>query len=161
MSLDASTILAAIELAVIVIGGSIAWFSYKKSVSANAVDFVVGVEGQLDPLRNSALAMSPGAIRECYPNQIPDDFSEEEVVAYAYLYLTYSHISRMYFIFDETGLHSPLLSAKDRDYNKQLWMNYIASFKESRVMQRVHDNAKLIREHNRAFLDAADQVLGS
>ena len=153
------TLLRLLEVIILVVVGTVALFGYYRSLARHEVDFIVNVEGQIDPLMNTIVDARPEIIRQCYPNQIPEDFSTDEVAAYAYMYAFYSHISRMYFLFDETGLRSSILKEEDRVYNKKLWINSLAAHRKSRVMQTVHANAKEIKEHNRAFLDVAEDTL--
>ena len=157
--MEVATTISIVQLVLVVVAAFVAYAGYKKSHATSELDFLLGSEGQIDPLRNSLIGQSSEVIRACYPNQIPEDFSESEVTSYVYMYLLYSHISRMYFVFDDTGFGNPNMSKKDRDYTNDLWINLLVSFKSSRVMQAVHANAKMIKEHNTAFLTAAETAL--
>jgi hypothetical protein len=75
------------------------------------------------------------------------------------MFSLYSHVSRMCYILTNRQLDLGITS-KARTEVVDLWMKYLALFKDHPAMIKVHSNAQVHRDYNEPFLELARRYLG-
>ncbi len=159
MSTALALLFGGVQTVVVIATAGLAWVSIKKFRDSRGIDFILNAESAVDPLRFAAMSLPPEAIRSIYAHYDLTNLSDVECHAFAFMHSLYSHVSRMCYIL--TNDHLDLgLNESERAEVLDLWMKYLAFFKNHPAMVRFHLVSQTQRDYNERFLELAVKYLG-
>ncbi|MER7283919.1 hypothetical protein ABT369_56855 [Dactylosporangium sp. NPDC000244] len=146
------------SMVLLVLSLVLAAVSIQKYRASRGIDFVLQAESAGDSLVHDLVGADPALIRGIYRSFDLERLSDDDCRSFPFMYGTYIHVSRMYFILSNSKLDYGL-TGEDRDQLISAWVNDLSAFKGHPAMEIVHEKALSRRNFNAKFIELADRIL--